>query len=418
MLSNTNYDAGFERCTSPNQGNPCVQRLKNSQKLQLSSYTCNGRHPDIVALREQGSDFGGQELPEDGLFEVYNIWSNGHTPGQENGRLDGIPGIYGHQPDYVYIVSYSQQESYDNKARIQEYGEKVQLHRGRKAALTAGVRGRVEYVSQYAPFKETNLHHFVRSIGYVVEKARQGYIFWEPGQGLGFDKTIYELTFATHKEGPNLKQYPDYVQIGDTLHVVLEYDQENGRGISTVTGRRTIIESPTCIEKNKTVCREILEIFSPAHDIYKYAEDYLTNNEYVLRPRYTAAPSYDIEEEITAGYTHNVQDAAAQGNYATRAAAAQDNCAGEWPQPEPETEFEAQRAAAARGEDEAEEEKEYINSPTYTPTQSEDGELSEPSDDSEFEVSDYSFHTPDFNILPRPTTPVKRGYNNNKRSRK
>ena len=417
MLSNTNYDAGFERCTSPNQGNPCVQRLKGSQKLQLSSYTCNGRHPDIVALREQGSDFGGQELPEDGLYEVYNIWSNGHTPGQQNDRLDGIPGIFGRQPDYVFIVSYSQQESYDNKARIQEYGEKVHQHRGRRIALTAGVRGRVEYVSQYAPFKETNLHHFVRSIGYVVEKAREGFIFWEPGQGLGFDKTIYELTFATHKEGLNLKQYPDYVQIGDTLHVVLEYDQENGRGISTVTGRRTIIESPTCIEKNKTVCREILEIFSPAHDIYKYAEDYLTNNEYVLR-RYTAAPSYDIEEEITAGYTHNVQDAAAQGNYATRAAAAQDNCAGEWPQPEPETEFEAQRAAAARGEDEEEEEKEYINSPTYTPTQSEDGELSEPSDDSEFEVSDSSFHTPDFSILPRPSTPEKRGYNNNKRSRK
>jgi hypothetical protein len=81
-----------------------------------------------VALREQGSDFGGQELPEDGLFEVYNLWSNGHKPGQENGRLDGIPGIYGHQPDYVYIVSYSQQECYDNKARIQEYGEKKKFN--------------------------------------------------------------------------------------------------------------------------------------------------------------------------------------------------------------------------------------------------------------------------------------------------
>ena len=78
-----------------------------------------------MALREQGSDFGGQELPEDGLFEVYNIWSNGHTPGQENGQLNGIPGIYGHQPDYVFIVSYSQQECCDNKTRIQEYGRQV-----------------------------------------------------------------------------------------------------------------------------------------------------------------------------------------------------------------------------------------------------------------------------------------------------
>ena len=123
-----------------------------------------------------------------------------------------------------------------------------------------------------------------------------------------------------------------------------------------------------------------------------------------------------------------MEAAAAQGNYATREherraaqSPAQDNCAGEWPQPEPETELEAQRATTARGEDEEEEEKEYIYSPTYTPTQSEDDELAEPSDnDSDFEVSDSSFNTPDFNILSRYCTD-KRGKNyviNNKRSRK
>ena len=118
-------DAGFTRCATPDQGNPGVSRLLKSQKVQLAHYTCNGEHPDITALREQLGIHGGQELLEHGEYHVYNFWCHGRGPGRQNNRIDGIRGIYGEQPDYVYIVSYSQQECHDNKARIAEYGQLV-----------------------------------------------------------------------------------------------------------------------------------------------------------------------------------------------------------------------------------------------------------------------------------------------------
>ena len=292
----------------------------------------------------------------------------------------------------------------------------------------------------------TNLHHFVRCIGYVVTKATSGYVFWDPGQGLGFKKTIYELDFATHKEGLNLKQYPDYTKIGDTLSVVLQYDQVLGRGFSTVTGQKIIFKAPSYTEKNKSACREILHEFKPQHNIYRYAEDYLNRNEYAPRSTPTVTQGYGIQEEIRAGYTRDQEEIRAgytrdhEENDAQPPAQDNNNCAGEWPQPEPETELEAQRATAARGEEE-EEEEEYITrdqvtySPAnstesyasyeratsadyerlHTPTQSEHDELPEPSDiDSDFEVSDA-----DFNILPRFCTKHGKTYViNNKRSRK
>ena len=428
-------DAGSTRCATPDQGNPGVSRLLGSQKVQLAHYTCNGEHPDITALREQLGLHGGQELLEHGEYHVYNFWCHGRGPGRQNNRIDGIRGIYGEQPDYVYIVRYSQQECHDNKARIAEYGQLVRTYCGRRSALTAEQHGRVDFVSPFASFDETNLHHFVRCIGYVVKKATSGYVFWDPGQGLGFKKTIYELDFATHKEGLNLKQYPDYTKIGDTLSVVLQYDQALGRGFSTVTGQKIIFKAPSYTEKNKSACREILHEFKPQHNIYRYAEDYLNRNEYAPRSTPTVTQDYEIQEEIRAGYTRDHEE-----NDAQPPAQDNNNCAGEWPQPEPETELEAQRATAARGEEE-EEEEEYITrdqvtySPAnstesyasyeratsddyerlHTPTQSEHDELPEPSDiDSDFEVSDG-----DFNILPRFCTKHGKTYViNNKRSRK
>ena len=296
-------DAGSTRCATPDQGNPGVSRLLKSQKVLLAHYTCNGEHPDITALREQLGIHGGQELLEHGEYHVYNFWCHGRGPGRQNDRVDGIRGIYGEQPDYVYIVRYSQQECHDNKTRIAEYGQLVRTYCGRRSALTAEQHGRVDFVSPFASFDETNLHHFVRCIGYVVKKATSGYVFWDPGQGLGFKKTIYELTFATHKEGLNLKQYPDYTKIGDTLSVVLQYDQALGRGFSTVTGQKIIFKAPSYTEKNKSACREILHEFKPHHNIYRYAEDYINRNEYAPRSTPTVTQGFSIQEEITAGHT-------------------------------------------------------------------------------------------------------------------
>jgi hypothetical protein len=411
VTSSQSTDAGSERCATPDQRNPGVSRLLGSQKVLLAHYTCNGEHPDITALREQLGIHGGQELLEHGEYHVYNFWCHGRGPGRQNNRIDGIRGIYGEQPDYVYIVRYSQQECHDNKARIAEYGQLVRTYCGRRSALTAEQHGRVDFVSPFASFDETNLHHFVRCIGYVVKKATSGYVFWDPGQGLGFKKTIYELDFATHKEGLNLKQYPDYTKIGDTLSVVLQYDQALGRGFSTVTGQKIIFKAPSYTEKNKSACREILHEFKPHHNIYRYAEDYINRNEYAPRSTPTVTQGYEIQEEIRAGYTRDHEENDAQPP-------AQDYCAGEWPQPEPEAE--SQRATAAREEDEEEEEGEFTEyERRHTPTQNE--ERRAPSDvDSDFDISDSGFTTPDFSVLPRYYTEDYGGtcVGNNKRSRK
>ena len=265
--------------TTSNQDNPFAKRILDSGKVYLLSHCTDGEHPDVVALREKLQLHGSDLLPLTGRYQVFNFWCHGNYPGTKNDRTDTIEGVDGDLPDYVYIVEFSPHDCKKNKARIDEYGRLVQAYYGQRNSQGAERSGRVEHVSPYASFEITNLHHFVRLLGYKIIRAKPGFYYYEPREGQGITTTVYECNFAVNREGLNASQLPNYAQEGDTLgRVILEYGQDEGVGQSNITGTSVITTAPTRAQKHSEVARYITQNFSPETLIYKLAENYLLSD--------------------------------------------------------------------------------------------------------------------------------------------
>ena len=349
MSSSLSSITGQGRLTSQNQNNPLTQKVEDSQRVLCAVIHTDGYHPDISALREELALHGATVLPLLACYYVFNFWCHGRQPGHHSTKIEGINGIQGTQPCYVYIVQFSPQESAQNKARVLQYGELVRQYCGYRQLAQADRSGRIEFVQGNADYSETNLHHFIRTLGYAVVRARTEYIFYEASQGQGFKSIVYECVFAVNKEGLNVKQLPDYSQVGDTPGgVILEYSQRSGRGVSYCTGRKVIVQAPYLLEKNKSTCREIINKFTPDTRIHQYAQEYLLENTW--RPAVVTLTDQESRcEEIYANYAYDATASAAaipqQGSRAAQHAAQS--------QPEPEAEFAQKRA---QEEDEKKEE--------------------------------------------------------------
>ena len=383
MSSSLSSITGQGRLTSRNQNNPLTQKVGDSHRVQCAVIQTDGYHPEIAALREELALHGATVLPLLACYYVFNFWCHGRQPGHHSTELEGIDGIQGTQPCYVYIVQFSPQESAQNKARVLQYGELVRQYCGYRQLAQADRSGRIEFVQGNADYSETNLHHFIRTLGYAVVRAKTEYIFYEASQGQGFKSVVYECVFAVNKEGLNVKQLPDYSQVGDTPGgVILEYNQRSSRGVSYCTGRKVIVQAPYLSEKNKSTCREIINKFTPDTRIHQYAQDYLLKNTW--RPAVVTLTDRDSSEEIYANYAYDATaSAAVQPQQGSRAAqhAAQF-------QPEPEAEFAQKRA---QEEDEKKEEtKEVII------------DCTEPYYENYFNGNCFDLTQADFDQLPTP----------------
>ena len=297
--------------TTSNQDNPFAKRILNSGKVYLISHCTDGEHPDVVALREKLQLHGSDLLPLTGRYQVFNFWCHGHYPGTKihSQTWDKIEGVDGNLPDYVYIVEFSPHDCIKNKARIDEYSQLVKLYYGIQPDQGADRSGRVEYVSPYASFEITNLHHFIRLLGYKVIRAKSGFYYYEPREGQGIRTTVYECNFAVNREGLNASQLPNYAQEGDTLgRVILEYGQDEGVGQSIITGTSVIITAPTSAHKFADVARYIIKNFSPETLIYTLAENYLLR-ENRWRPQelsvnYVSTAAHDPNDHSAAQERH------------------------------------------------------------------------------------------------------------------
>ena len=342
-------ERGQRNClTSSDQNNPLAGLVEGSRRIFCAYFCTNGHHPEIVRIRERLELQGTDVLPEHDNYQVINIWCNGHQPGHPNRDDEGIKGINGRLPCYVYIINFSEAECVKNKLRITEYGSDIFRYFGQRPVQSAERSGRTELLTQYAPYDVTNFHHFIRTLGYVVIRAKHEHVFSEPLQGHGFNALIYECVFAVNKEGLNARQHPDYVIEGDSLGgVIAQYSQEQGHGHSFITGRDKIIAAPTALEKYKALARELINKFSVNTRIYQLAEDFLTEHSHYR----VAPPPLYPPPEISCNYATQQHSAAAE------------------PEVEHVTSHVAQECWAAT-EYEEDEKGNFIPRTTYSPTAS------------------------------------------------